>query len=261
MVSYMFNRTRFALLTAYGNCILEVDVILAQPSQKSLRDSSNFLTFLLIGWLAGSQSEAMLVNDHPQAAILTEQYLVTQFWALELYDNVIKCKYFSRYWRFVREIHRSPVNFPHKGQWRGASMFSLICAWINSWVNNGEAGDSRRHCIHYDVIVINNGYCILQLPWTPSFRVPPIPRRDIRFPQTLVSLWTQISPLVLWYRKGLLGTSGGQQKLKMSSLYQQWKWRHREFTVVIFLSQSDKRAYGLMCFVLVRLCDRLCWYM
>ena len=25
-------------------------------------------------------------------------------------------------------IHRSPVNFPHKGQWRGALMFILICA-------------------------------------------------------------------------------------------------------------------------------------
>ena len=42
----------------------------------------------------------------------------------------------------------------HKGQWRGALMFSLICAWINGWVNNGEAGNLRRHCAHYDVIVI-----------------------------------------------------------------------------------------------------------
>ena len=30
-------------------------------------------------------------------------------------------------------IHRSPVNSPHKGQWRGALMFSLICAWTNGW--------------------------------------------------------------------------------------------------------------------------------
>ena len=46
-----------------------------------------------------------------------------------------------------------PVNYPHKGQWRGALMFSLICAWINRWVNNGEAGDFRRYRTHYDVIV------------------------------------------------------------------------------------------------------------
>ena len=47
-----------------------------------------------------------------------------------------------------------PVNFPHKGQWRGALMFSLIYAWINDWVNNYEAGDLRRHRGHYDVIVM-----------------------------------------------------------------------------------------------------------
>ena len=52
-------------------------------------------------------------------------------------------------------IHRSPVNSPHKGQWRGALMFSLICARINNWVNNGEAGDLRRHRGHYDVIVMS----------------------------------------------------------------------------------------------------------
>ena len=37
-------------------------------------------------------------------------------------------EHFPRHWPFVRGIHRSPVNSPHKGQWRGALMFSLICA-------------------------------------------------------------------------------------------------------------------------------------
>ena len=58
------------------------------------------------------------------------------------------------YWPFVRGIHRSPVNSPHKGQWRGALMFSLICSWINGWVNNREAGDLRRHRTDYDVTVM-----------------------------------------------------------------------------------------------------------
>ena len=49
---------------------------------------------------------------------------------------------------FVRGIHRWPVNSPHKGQWRGALMFSLTCAWINDWVNNRGAGDLRRHRAH-----------------------------------------------------------------------------------------------------------------
>ena len=47
-----------------------------------------------------------------------------------------------------------PVNSPHKGPWRGALMFSLICPWINSWVNNREAGDLRRQLVHYNVTVM-----------------------------------------------------------------------------------------------------------
>ena len=70
------------------------------------------------------------------------------------HDDVIKWKHFPRYWPFVRGIHRSPVNSPHKGQWRGALMFNLICARINVWVNNREAGDLRRYRTHYDVIVM-----------------------------------------------------------------------------------------------------------
>ena len=57
------------------------------------------------------------------------------------HDDVIKWKHFPRYWPFVWGIHRSPVNSPHKGQWRGALLFSLICTRINGWVNNLEAGD------------------------------------------------------------------------------------------------------------------------
>ena len=47
-----------------------------------------------------------------------------------------------------------PGEFLHKGQWRGALMFSLICIWINGWVNNHEAGDLRRHRGHFDVNVM-----------------------------------------------------------------------------------------------------------
>ena len=71
-----------------------------------------------------------------------------------MHDDVIKWKHFPRYWPFVWGIHWSPVNYPHKGRWRGVLMFSLACAWINRWVNNREAGDLRRHRAHYDVIVM-----------------------------------------------------------------------------------------------------------
>ena len=53
-------------------------------------------------------------------------------------------------------IHWSPVDFPHKGQWYGALMFSLICAWTNNWANNRDAGDFRRHRAHYDIIVMQS---------------------------------------------------------------------------------------------------------
>ena len=55
-----------------------------------------------------------------------------------------------------------PREFPaHKGQLRGAFIFSLICAWINRWLNNPEAGDLRRYCAHCDIIVMKTParYC------------------------------------------------------------------------------------------------------
>ena len=42
------------------------------------------------------------------------------------HDDVIKWKHFPCDRPFMRGIHRSPVNSPHKGQWRGVLMFSLI---------------------------------------------------------------------------------------------------------------------------------------
>ena len=73
------------------------------------------------------------------------------------------CNVFRSWWRHQMEFSallaicagNSPATgeFPHKGQWRGALMFSLICTW-NGWVNNRAAGDLRRHRAHYDVTVM-----------------------------------------------------------------------------------------------------------
>ena len=67
----------------------------------------------------------------------------------------------------------------HKGQRRGTLMFSLICAWINGWVNNVKVGDLRRYRTHYDVtVMLNQGrlhYCFF-----PTFRIPLFsPDRDV----------------------------------------------------------------------------------
>ena len=76
------------------------------------------------------------------------------------HDDVMKMETFSALLDFVRGIHRLLVNSPHKSQWRGALMFSLICAWINGWVNNRGAGDLRRHRAHYDVNVMLKWYIL-----------------------------------------------------------------------------------------------------
>ena len=72
------------------------------------------------------------------------------------HDDVIKWKHFPCYWPFVRGIHRSPVTgeFPTQRAVTRSLMFSLICAWDDSWANNGDAGDLRRYRAHYDVIVM-----------------------------------------------------------------------------------------------------------
>ena len=82
-------------------------------------------------------------------------HVLVPSWKWPRHDDVIKLKHFPRYWPYVLGIHRSPVNSPHKGQWRGALMFSLIYTRINGWVNDGEAGDLRRHRAHYGVTVLS----------------------------------------------------------------------------------------------------------
>ena len=84
----------------------------------------------------------------------------THVWEGPLHGDVIIWKHFSRYWPCVQWIHRPSVNSPHKSQWRGALMFSLICARTNGWVDNSDAGDLRCHLVHYEVTVMFPLGCI-----------------------------------------------------------------------------------------------------
>ena len=87
------------------------------------------------------QKYAHLCNSHRD-----QKYIHLMDNSFKCYhDDVIKWKHFPCHWPFVRGIQRSPVNSPHKGRWRGALMFSLICARLNSWVNSRYAGDLRRY--------------------------------------------------------------------------------------------------------------------
>ena len=107
-------------------------------------------------WVFSIPYTSWLYDGH-RASWTVRRKLVRRFsHANPRHDDVIKWKHFPRYWPFVRGIHWSAVISPHKGQWRGALMFSMNCAWINGWVNIREAGDLRRHRAHHDVIVMKN---------------------------------------------------------------------------------------------------------
>ena len=95
-------------------------------------------------------------KKHAANAVVHSFGVVVLLWFI--HGDVIKWKHFPRYWPFVRAIHWSSMNSPHKGQRRGALVFSLICAWINGWANNREAGDLRCHRAHYDVSVMQMSY-------------------------------------------------------------------------------------------------------
>ena len=90
----------------------------------------------------------------PHPIVTISSWPLGRRWEKVRHDDVIKWKHLSRHWLYVRGIHRSPVNSPYKGQWRGAVMSSLICAWINVWVNNREASELRCHRAYYDFTVM-----------------------------------------------------------------------------------------------------------
>ena len=81
------------------------------------------------------------------------------------HEDVIQWRHFPRYWPFVRGIHQSPENSPHKCQWHGALMFSLICTWTNSWVHNQDTGDLWCHLAHYDIILMQISFKDMHLTW------------------------------------------------------------------------------------------------
>ena len=89
-----------------------------------------------------------------------------------------------------------PVNSPHKGQWRGALMFSLIYAWINDWVNNRQAGDLRRYCCHYDVNVMKMKLHFSVLLWGESTGLRSVNWSPMDFPLGGPVMWRTFSYMI-----------------------------------------------------------------
>ena len=80
-------------------------------------------------------------------------------WALHGHDDVIK-------WKISSKLFASC----HKGQWRGALMFSLMCTWTNGWANSPDTGELRRHARHcYTSVMATYWNIPLSLATTLSF--------------------------------------------------------------------------------------------
>ena len=118
---------------------------------------------------------------------------------------------FPRYWPFVRAIHRSSVNSPHKNQWRRALVLSLISAWINDWVNNHEPGDLRRHRSRYDVTVIRSYWVTVTL-WKYCICIEFDEQSDY------ILLRTRYANIDAYYRKFLPDIFQFQRGVKFNTL-------------------------------------------
>ena len=127
---------------------------------KNVLPCSGLLVILLSAWKIDTHK---MLPSHPSIGMNVAFYSQYTIINWQWYNYL----YFCSWWRHQMETFSAllalcagnspvPVNSPHKGQWRGALVFSLICARINDWVNNREAGDLRRHRGHYDVSVMLN---------------------------------------------------------------------------------------------------------
>ena len=139
-------RIRFSRIRWHSNCVLDITKALSIQNINNVWSGVSQYCF----WFSKMVLTFTLSSRYEWLSMLV---CVCVFWS-PIHDDVIKWKHFPYYWPLMQGIYWSPVNSPKKGQWRRALMFSSICTWMNGWVNNGEAGDLRRHRTHYGVIVM-----------------------------------------------------------------------------------------------------------
>ena len=159
------------LICRYKGTITDIDIHMDRGSWNLIKSiyNKNITRYTLEnmpkGWVLGVPVRTRDDRYNNYCASISAQSMFLSVWwvsfvpiffmvtcvTLRPHDDVTK---FSALLSHCAGIHRSSVNSPHKGQWRGA-LFSLICACINRWENNHEAGDLRCPRAHYDVIVMS----------------------------------------------------------------------------------------------------------
>ena len=97
--------------------VTQVNISHYPPKLKWLRGKIFNIHILHSLWSEFTRNISISAAEGLRAKLLT-CYCQQKF----RHDDVIKWKHFPRYWAFVRGIHRSPMNTPYKGQWRGAVM-------------------------------------------------------------------------------------------------------------------------------------------
>ena len=122
----------------------------AQPTTNSHSIKRHLIRETDAGWSARHTSWTTLVDASSTTCRV-------------IHDDVIKWKTFSALLTLCAGIHRWPVNSPHKGQWRGALMLSLICALnkrlskqSRSWWFETPVRSSWRHCNEFTCNWPNN---------------------------------------------------------------------------------------------------------
>ena len=121
-----------------------------------LFSTRNKLDLLFTNYLVQSGTNAYKARNH---IMFTISLHCSQF---RNYDDVIKWKLFPRYWPLVRGIHQSPVNSPHKVQWRGALNKQSWGWWFET-----PSHSSWRYC--NDHFIFLSIYLVASIKWHDTF--------------------------------------------------------------------------------------------
>ena len=141
--SWRSGKFRYFLQSFQYRDVTWIGLRIALSSQKHTKYTENQGTFFTVESYFTPSAEAKIMTHHNDNTL----WLCT-WWRHQM-------ETFSALLAICAGNSPAPVNSPHKRQWGGALMFSLICVWINSWGNNREAGDLRRYRVHYDVSVMD----------------------------------------------------------------------------------------------------------
>ena len=162
IITVMINGCKLMLVTRerlddtidyHYNTTVKYDTLLYTPSGWRHRSVESSAPMGIHPWTVDSPHNSLLMRKRPNVIMWT---VATPFTSSCWRYKIIMTSSNGNIFRvtvFVRGIHRSSVNSPHKGQWRGALTYSLICAWTQQlsrqWRRRWFETPSRSLWRHY----------------------------------------------------------------------------------------------------------------